>query len=89
MRADEYANAANPGSVPVRPVNDSYPVLAKLVGLDGEEMWTPATVVRHAHGHVMCRMPATPTSPSPDGYVRAEASYVWLVNEDVQDVRNG
>ena len=87
MRAHEYANASHPRTVPVRPGTDSYPVLAKLVGLDGEETWTPATVVRHAPGHVMCRIPATPTSPSPNGYVRAESSYIWLVDEDVHGVR--
>ena len=78
MRDSEYANAAQPRIVPVRPGTDSYPVLAKLVGLDGEETWTKATVVRHAPGHVMCRIPATPTAPGPNGYGRAEAGYIWL-----------
>ena len=70
------------------PGTDSYPVLARLVGLDGEEVWTQATVVRHAPGHVMCRISATSASPGPNGYVRAESSYVWLVNDDVQGARN-
>ena len=48
MRVDQYANAAGPRTVPIRPGTDSYPVLAKLVRLDGEEMCTPVTVVRHA-----------------------------------------
>lgn len=88
MRSSEYANASYPHQVPVRPGTDSYPVIARLVGLDGEETWASATVVRHAPGHVMCRIPITPTSPNSSSYVRPEATYVWLVNDDVQGARN-
>lgn len=84
----EYANAASPVRVPVRPETEAYPVQARLVGLDGEEIWTAATVVRHAPGHVMCRISAGQGSPSPMGYVRAESSYLWLINDDVQGCRN-
>src|SRR6478752_925527 len=50
----DYANAARPPRIPVRPGTDPYPVQARLVGLDGTETWTPATVVRATpSGHLM------------------------------------
>ena len=89
MSTKEYANAAHPAQLPVRPQTEAYPVQARLIGLDGEETWIAATVVRHAPGHVMCRIPAGPrSSPRPMGYTRAESSYLWLVNDDVHGCRN-
>ena len=88
MSSDEFANAARPSHVPVRPNTDSYPVRARLVTLDGQETWTAATVVRHAAGHSMCRIPATPASPHPTGYVRATSDYIWLANDDIDGCQN-
>jgi len=75
----DYANAARPPRVPVRPGTQPYPVLARLVRVDGTETWAPATVVRAAPpDHVMVRI-----TGSPDSALNAATDYVWLADHDV------
>ena len=77
-----YLNQSQPATVPLRFGTQPYPVQARLVGLDGTEQWIPATVIRHAPGHVMCRIPGPPRHPAALGYNRSD-DYVWLPAEDV------
>ena len=79
---DQYLNVSRPASIPLRFGTDPYPVQARLVGLDGTERWIPATVVRLAPGHVMCRIPGSPKHPDALGYSRSD-DYIWLRVEDV------
>ncbi|MGI8416899.1 MAG: hypothetical protein ACR2P2_11985 [Nakamurella sp.] len=88
MADEEFMNAHRPAQVPVRPSTDAYPVRARLIRLDGEETWTAATVVRHAPGHVMCRITTAPAAVTATEYIRPQSTYVWLFNDDVEGSRN-
>ncbi len=84
MDTTEYMNESRPPRVPVRPGTDPYPVRARLVALDGTEEWIPATAVRLAPGHVMCRIPGRSAGATSLGYHARPPTYVWLVQADVQ-----
>lgn len=86
--SDHFLNDVNPVRIPVRPGTDAYAVRARLVHLDGEETWTDAMAVRHAPGHVMCRIRITPAAITLAANAAAQTIYVWLINADVQGARN-
>ena len=67
----EYMNMDRPRNIPVRPSGEARQVVARLVRLDGTELFLPGRSVRYAgRTHVMVA-------------VGSPAEYFWLRAEDV------
>lgn len=67
----EYMNMDRPSNIPVRPGGEPRQVIARLVRLDGTEVFVPGRSVRYAgQSHIMVAV-GTPTE------------YFWLRSEDV------
>ena len=69
----EYMNEQRPANIPVRPGGDPRLVVARLVRLDGTEVFLPGRSVRYSgQTHVMVA-------------VGSPVEYFWLRKDDVTD----
>jgi len=70
----DYMNTERPANIPVRPGGEPRRVLARLVRMDGTELFMPGRSVRYAgQTHVMVA-------------IGSPAEYHWLRRSDVDDV---